>query len=67
MSGEERIAATEDAVKDLADRRGNKVFAHHEFPKNAYQDVLASLDSIKIDVSSSFLQNLQISGCYSNC
>ena len=51
MSLEEQIAATEDAVAALKERREAKAHAPHHVPIHAFHDMRANIDSIEKEVS----------------
>ena len=51
MSSEEQIAATEDAVVALKERREDKANAPHHVPIHAFHDMRANIDSIEKEVS----------------
>jgi hypothetical protein len=58
MSLEEQIAATEDTVIALKERREAKAHAPHHVPIHAFHDMRANIESIEKEVS--FLQYLTL-------
>jgi hypothetical protein len=50
MSLDEQIAATEDTVAALKERREAKAFAPHHVPINAFHDMRANVESIEKEV-----------------
>jgi hypothetical protein len=50
MSLEEQVAATEDAVAALKERREAKAHAPHHVPLHAFHDMRANIDSIEKEV-----------------
>lgn len=50
MSAEDRIAATDDVVETLKERREVKALAPHHVPLHAFHDTRANIESIEKEV-----------------
>ncbi|KAJ8456300.1 hypothetical protein ONZ45_g18775 [Pleurotus djamor] len=51
MSAEERLNATDDALKDLSEHREMKLLAPHNVPISAFHDTRANLETITHDLA----------------